>query len=90
MQPAAHSFTFRSRDILQIKSTNFRFASSAVLRIVVEINQRIRAVYDSVHNPSHDKGGSHIKQRMLFDKDGRHNNRNAKNQRTDSNHFMVS
>ena len=37
------------------------------LQSMIEMNQHIGAVYDTVHEGGHDKGGKHIKNGMLFD-----------------------
>ena len=53
-------------------SSNLRLASPTILRtavlyIVIDVHQYIGTIYETVHDACHDKCGSHIKQRMLFD-----------------------
>lgn len=49
---------------------DFRVAFPAALRTAVEIEQYIRAIYETVHDCRQDKGGHHIEQGMLFDEYG--------------------
>ena len=55
---------------------------------MIEVEQHIGAIHESIHDCSHDEGGHHIEQRVLFDEYCGHNDRSTQDKRTDSNAFI--